>query len=80
MLLGWLVIEAVMPDLKNCHIIMFCYNILTVARANRLDSKRSMPAGRLLHVLELLQRRSQFLLLLTLYIAGEKNDMEDVAS
>ena len=78
MLLGQLVLEAVTPDPNHCHIGMFCDNNTTVVWENRLSSKCSMEAGRLLRMLSLQKRRAQVSPLLTLSIAGDKNDMADV--
>ena len=54
LLLGWIVLKFVIPDLKHCHIGMFCDNTHTAAQANRIASKRSMTAGHILRALSLL--------------------------
>ena len=69
-----------MPNLKHCHIRMFCDNIPTFAWANILTSKHSISEGRLLRTLALRQRWAQVSPLLTLSISGEKNDTEDLLS
>ena len=78
MLLGWLVLEARMKKVQHCHLRIFCDNTPTTAWMNRLISKRSIIAGRILHAIELWQWRSQVSPLLTFSIAGEKNDISEV--
>ena len=79
-LLGWIVLEAIMPQIKHYQTGMFCDNTPTVAWENRLASKRSIKAGRLLQALALQQRLAQVPPLLTMSIAREKNYMVDLAS
>ena len=51
LILGWLVLEPIMPDQKHCHIGIFCDNTPTVVWTNRLASKRSLTSERPLRTL-----------------------------
>ena len=80
LVLHWLVLEYVVDDLRHKHVAMYCDNTPTVAWANRLASKNSKIAGRLLRALALRQRTRRASPLLSISIAGEDNVMADVAS
>ena len=40
LLLGWIVLESIMPNLQHCHIGMFCNNTPTITWSNSLMSKQ----------------------------------------
>ena len=79
LLLHVMVLEAIV-DLFHKHIGAYCDNTPTVAWAARLASKRSRIAGRLLRALALRLRVCRASPLLTISIAGVKNDMADISS
>lgn len=79
LLLHWLVLEGVAP-LRHKMVGAYCDNTPTVAWAAKLASKKSKVAGRLLRALALCQRITQATPLLVASIAGEGNDMADIAS
>ena len=51
LILLWLVIEHVVQDLRHKHILMLSDNSPSVSWMDRMASKRSRPAGKLLRVL-----------------------------
>ena len=78
-LMQWLALEFT-HDVRHQHAAIASDNTPTVAWANRLDSKRSQVAKRLLRVLAVRQRVCRASPLLTISIAGKDNDMADAAS
>jgi hypothetical protein len=80
-LLQWLVLEQIAPaSLEHKHIGIFSDNTPTVAWATRLHSSKSKVAGHLLRALAIRQHAHRASPLLTISIAGEDNNMADVAS
>jgi hypothetical protein len=80
-LLQWLVLEQIATtSLEHKHIGIFSDNTPTVAWATRLHSSKSKIAGHLLRALAVRQHAHRASPLLTISIAGEENDMADVAS
>jgi hypothetical protein len=80
-LFQWLILEQVAPiKLEHANIGIFCDNTPTVAWARRLHSSKSKIAGHLLRALAIRQHAHRTSPLLTISIAGEQNNMADVAS
>jgi hypothetical protein len=80
-LLAWLVLENISPVcLKHSHVGIFCDNTPAVAWATRLSSSKSAIGGHLCRALALRQHAHRASPILTISIAGIKNDMADVAS
>jgi hypothetical protein len=79
--LSWLVLECISPiHLKHAHIGMFCDNTPAVAWSTKLASSKSVIGGHLCRALAVRQHVHQASPLLTVSIAGIKNDMADIAS
>ena len=78
--LNWLALESSGVPIEESHIGIFCDNTSAVSWAYKLRTSTSIPAGRLLRLigLRIHERRSSGLTPLS--IAGDKNDMADVAS
>jgi hypothetical protein len=80
-LLAWLVLENISPlPLQHSHIGIFCDNTPAVAWASRLASSKSIAANHLCRALALRIHTHRASPLLTISIAGNDNDMADVAS
>ena len=79
-LLGWLALEYIIPDLKHAHIGMFCDNMSTVSWTNKKSTSTSTIAGHLLRALALRQHVNKSSPLSTVHIEGKKNTMADMAS
>ncbi len=80
LVLGWLVIEYVIPDLRFKHVGSFCDNTSAVAWAFKGHTSTSLVAGRLLRFLALRQRIRQASSFIPMNIAGENNAMADIPS
>ena len=80
LVLGWLVLEHVCPDLVFKHIGMFCDNTSAVSWAFKGSTATSIPAGRLLRLLFIRQRVRKASSLVPLHIAGKDNAMADIPS
>ena len=78
-LLGWLVLEHLLPSLHHIQIGIKCDNSATVAWARKF-SARSLRAGHLLCALALRQQICSSSPLLVVHTPGVQNDMADVAS
>jgi hypothetical protein len=79
--LAWIVLEQISPiHLKHSHVGIFCDNTPAVAWATKLASSKSVIGGHLCRVLAARQHVHQASTVLTVSIAGIKNDMADVAS
>jgi hypothetical protein len=79
--LAWLVLENISPIcLQHSHVGIFCDNTPAVAWATRLASSNSPIGGHLCRALALRQHVHRTSPILTISIAGIKNDMADVAS
>ena len=79
-LLGWLVLEGMGVDVKHKHVALINDNSSAVAWILRWASKSKGPAGQLLIALALRQRQNRASPLAPAHVAGELNDMADVAS
>ena len=80
-LLAWIVLENISPIcLKHAHVGIFCDNTPAVAWATRLSASKSPIGGHLCRALALRQHVHRASPILTVSIAGIKNDMADVAS
>jgi hypothetical protein len=80
-LLQWLVLEQIAPEpLAHKHIGIFSDNTPTVAWATKLTSSKSIIAAHLVRALAIRQHVNRASPLTTLSIAGEENDMADIAS
>ena len=80
LLLCWLVLEYVAPDLHHKHAALFCDNSPTVAWVRRMAAKGSRVAGLLLMALALRMKVRATSPLTTLHIAGEQNSIADIPS
>ncbi len=78
--LGWLVLEHLVPDLRFKHIGLNCDNSSAVSWANKYRTAKSIPAARLLRLLSLRMHRRKVSPLLVISIKGDDNDMADKAS
>ena len=79
-LLGWLVLEGTGVDLKHKHVALLNDNSSAVSWILRWAAKSKGPAGQLLAALALRQRQNRASPLAPEHVAGELNDMADVAS
>ena len=79
-ILGWLVLEKLVPDLRFKHVGMNCDNSTAVAWSNKYRSAKSIPAARLLRLLSIRMHRRQVSPLLVIHISGDENDMADKSS
>jgi hypothetical protein len=80
-LFQWLILEQAAPiKLEHAIIGIFCDNTPTVSWARCLHSSKSKIAGHLLRALAIRQHAHRTSPLLTISIAGEQNNMADVAS
>ena len=80
LLLCWLVLEHVAPDLYHKHIALFCDNSPTVAWVMRMATRASRVAGQLLMALALRMKVRETSPLTTLHIAGDQNSIADIPS
>ena len=80
LVLGWLVLEYITPDLAYKHVGSFCDNTSAVAWAQKGHTTTSIPAARLLRFLSIRQRAHRTSSLLPIHIPGENNDMADFFS
>ena len=80
LLLLWLVIEAVCPDLRHKHVAVFSDNTPTVSWVDRLASKQSKTAGGLLRALSFRMRQKRASPLTALHIRGKHNSIADIPS
>ena len=78
--LGWLVLEKLVPNLRFKHVGMNCDNSSAVSWSNKYRTAKSIPAARLLRLLSLRMHRRQVSPLLVISIAGDDNDMADKSS
>ena len=78
--LGWLVLEKLVPDLRFKHVGMNCDNSTAVSWTNKYRTAKSIPAARLLRLLSLRMHRRKVCPMLVISIAGEDNDMADKSS
>ena len=79
-LLLWLVMEAVAPDLVHCHVALFCDNQPAISWTERMASKSSVIAGVLLRALGLRMRTARASPLTAIHIPGVHNKISDVPS
>jgi hypothetical protein len=80
-LLQWLILEQITTEsLQHKHVGIFSDNTPTVAWASRLHSSKSKIAGHLLRALAIRQHINRVSPLTTISIAGEDNNMADIAS
>ena len=78
-LLQWLVLEQIVPDLKHRHTRVFCDNVSTVAWTNRLSASSTIGAF-LLRAMALRHQVRRASPLVCSHIAGEDNTFADIAS
>ena len=78
--LGWLVLEHLVPDLRFKHIGLNCDNSSAVSWANKYRTAKSIAAARLLRLLSLRMHRRRVSPLLVIGIKGDDNDMADKSS
>ena len=78
--LTFLALESIHPDLQYKHIGTYCDNTSAVSWANKLRTSKSIPAARLLRMLGLRLLVSKTSSLTTLNIPGTENEMADVSS
>ena len=77
--LGWLVLEHLVPSLHHAQIGIKCDNSSTVSWARKFTA-RSLRAGHLLRALALRQQLCKAAPILVVHVPGIQNDMADVAS
>ena len=80
LLLLWLVMEEVCPELREKHVALFSDNSPTVHWVRRLAAKQSVVAAQLLRALALRMRAKRASPLTPLHVAGVENAMTDVPS
>lgn len=81
MVLGWLVLEKLVPDMQFKNIGIDCDNSSAVSWSNKYHrTANSIPAARLLLLLSLHMHQRQVSPLLFISIKGDKNDMVDKSS
>ena len=78
--LNFLALEVLRPNLENTHIGAYCDNTSAVSWANKLRTSKSIPAARLLRMLGLRILASKTSSLTTLNIPGVENKMADLSS
>ncbi|KAL7533742.1 hypothetical protein ACHAWF_007944 [Thalassiosira exigua] len=78
--LGWLVLEACVPNLRWKHVGVWSDNTPTVAWTTRWASKRSAVANRLLRILAIRMREKRASPLVARHVAGERNVLGDIPS
>ena len=78
--LNWLLLETLPICLKYKHIGIFCDNTSAVAWAQKLRTSKSAIAARLLRMIGMRIHARQASSLTPLNIAGDDNDMADIAS
>ena len=79
-LLGWLVLEGMEVNVKHKHVALLNDNSSAVSWILRWAARSKGPAGTLLIALALRQRQNRTSPLAPAHVAGEVNDMADVAS
>jgi hypothetical protein len=77
--LGWLILEHLVPSLHHAQIGIKCDNSATVSWARKFTA-RSLQAGHLLRALALRLQLCKAAPLLVVHVPGVDNDMADVAS
>ena len=80
LLLLWLVIEEVCPDLRKPYVALFSDNSPTVGWVKRLAARGSLVAMQLVRALTLRVKQSGASPLTPLHIRGEENAMTDIPS
>ena len=80
MVLGWLVLDDVVPDLSYKHVGIFCDNTSAVAWLVKGSTTTSAKAAALLRFLHLRIRERKASSFTPEYIPGEHNTMADVSS
>ncbi len=80
LLIMFLVMEAVTPNLAAMHVAMFSKNVPTVSWVRKLASKRSLVGARLVRALALQLKIKKCSPITPLHIAGRDNAMADMAS
>ena len=78
--LEWLVLECLIPDLIFKSIGINCDNSTAVTWITKMRTSKSMVAARLLRLLSMRLHRRRTAPLLTIGIAGLDNDMADISS
>ena len=74
-ILGWLVLEKLVPNLRFKHVGMNCDNSTAVSWSNKYRTAKSIQAAQLLRLLSLRMHRQQVSPLLVIHISGDDNDM-----
>jgi hypothetical protein len=80
LVLLWIVIEGVCPDLREKRVTLFSDNSLTVSWVIRLSSRRSVVAEHLVQVLALRLKTMHTCPYTPLHIEGVQNAIADVPS
>jgi len=76
----WLVIEKVVPSLNQRNVATYCDNLPSVGWVNRLASKSSVVAAKLIHALSLRMKQTHACPITTLHIPGNQNSISDIPS
>ena len=80
LLILWLVIEAICPNLRGKNVALFSDNTPTVSWVQRLASKRSRVGEQLIRALALRLKTTGCCPLTPIHVAGSQNGMADMAS
>ena len=80
LVLGWLVLEYVVADLKFKHIGRFCENTSAVALTYRVITSISIPSATIIQFLELRKWERKSSSLTSMGVAVKDNDMADIPS
>ena len=79
-LLLWLVMERVVPDLKEKHVALLNDNSPTISWLTKLTSSNSQTAAALLRILAMRLKLAKASPLIPMHIAGEQNAISDIPS
>jgi hypothetical protein len=79
-LLLWLVLEKIIPSLREKNVAIYCDNSPSVGWVTRLASKSSVIAARLIHALSLRMKQTHACPITTLHIPGKENAISNIPS
>jgi hypothetical protein len=80
LLILWLVIECVVPDLDSKHVALLNDNAPTISWATKMTSKNSACAAALLRVLSMRLKLARVSPLIPMHIPGVQNAISDIPS
>ena len=79
-ILEWLALECLVPDLTHLHVCLFCNNTSAVSWVTKLRTSTSRAASRLLRFLGMQMHTRHTSVLSPLSICGDQNLMADIVS